>query len=151
MKVRNARIKDYEDIKRLMIDFANNNPVEDLQLPNYSDKHVNRLLDHLTKEGLALVCETEGRVIGMLLASIQGDIWLPHIKRMTEIAWWVETEYRGTTAGARLLHEYISIGKKLTDNKIISSFTLTTLASTPDLKLQERGWESIDYNWVYRG
>jgi len=151
MRVRRATIRDYEDIKRLMIDFANNNPVEDLQSPEYSDMHVNRLLDHLTKEGISLVCEKEGKVIGMLLASIQGDIWLPHIKRMTEIAWWVETEYRGTTAGARLLHEYITLGKKLTDNKVISSFTLTTLANTPDLKLQERGWESIDYNWVYRG
>jgi N-acetylglutamate synthase-like GNAT family acetyltransferase len=151
MQVRSATIQDYADIKRLMIDFANNNPVEDLKQPKYNDHHVNRLLDHLTKEGIALVCENEGKVIGMLLASIQGDVWLPHIQRMTEIAWWVESEYRGTTAGARLLHEYITIGKKLTDNKIISSFTLTTLATTPDLKLQERGWESIDYNWVYRG
>ena len=151
MIVRSATIKDYADIKRLMIDFANNNPVEDLQTPEYNDMHVNRLLDHLTHEGVSLVCEDKGKVIGMILASIQGDIWLPHVKRMTEIAWWVESEYRGTTAGARLLHEYITIGKRLTDEKIISSFTLTTLATTPDLKLQERGWESIDYNWVYRG
>ena len=151
MKVRLATIKDYEDIKRLMIDFANNNPVKDLHSPKHNDMHVNRLLDHLTKEGVTLVCEEQGRVIGMLIASIQGDIWLPQVKRMTEIAWWVESEYRGTTAGARLLHEYITIGKQFTKENIISSFTLTTLPSTPDLKLQERGWESIDQNWIYRG
>ena len=40
MKVRNATIQDYDDIKRLMIDFANFNPVEDLHAPKYDFVHV---------------------------------------------------------------------------------------------------------------
>ena len=151
MKVRSAQIKDYDDIRRLMIDFANSNPVEDLQNPQYDFTHVNRVIDHILKTGLAIIAEEHGRVIGMLLATIQGDLWLPHVKRMTEVAWWVETEFRGTTAGARLLNRYVSIGLEAKDRGHISSFTLTTLASTPDLKLHERGWEAIDYNWMYRG
>tara|TARA_R110000782_G_scaffold75020_1_gene149832 strand:- start:1131 stop:1586 length:456 start_codon:yes stop_codon:yes gene_type:complete len=151
MKVRNAKIQDYDDIRRLMIDFANNNPVEDLQNPKYDYIHVNRVIDHILKTGIALVCENNGRVMGMLLASIQGDLWLPHVKRMTEVAWWVESEYRGSTAGARLLNRYIAIGLEAKDKGHISSFTLTTLATTPDLKLDQRGWEAIDYNWCYRG
>ena len=34
---------------------------------------------------------------------------------------------------------------------VIQHFTLTTLASTPDLKLDKRGWKAIDYNWVFKG
>lgn len=151
MKVRNAQIKDYDDIKRLMIDFANFNPLEDLHKPQYDFMHVNTVIDHILKTGIALVVEHDRRVVGMLLATIQGDLWLPHIKRMTEVAWWVETEYRGTSAGARLLNRYIAIGIEAKDKGHISSFTLTTLATTPDLKLQDRGWEAIDYNWCYRG
>ena len=151
MKVRNATIQDYDDIKRLMIDFANFNPVEDLHAPKYDFVHVNSVIDHILKTGIALVCEHDRRVVGMLLATIQGDLWLPHVKRMTEVAWWVEDKYRGSTAGARLLNRYVSIGLEAKDRGHISSFTLTTLASTPDLKLQERGWEAIDYNWMYRG
>jgi N-acetylglutamate synthase-like GNAT family acetyltransferase len=151
MKVRNAKLQDYDDIKRLMIDFANANPVEDLQNPKYDYNHVNRVIDHILKTGIALVCEEHGRVVGMLLATIQGDLWLPHVKRMTEVAWWVEEPFRGTSAGARLLNRYIAIGIEAKDKGHISSFTLTTLSTTPDLKLQERGWEAIDYNWAYRG
>jgi len=151
MKVRNAQIKDYDDIKRLMIDFANFNPVEDLHSPHYDFMHVNRVIDHILKTGIALVCEHHGRVIGMLLATIHGDLWLPHIKRMTEVAWWVEEQYRGTSAGARLLNRYIAIGIEAKDKGHISTFTLTTLATTPDLKLEQRGWEPIDYNWAFRG
>lgn len=151
MKVRNAKIQDYDDIKRLMIDFANFNPVEDLHKPKYDFVHVNNVIDHILKTGIALVCTDHDRVVGMLLATIQGDLWLPHVKRMTEVAWWVEEEYRGTSAGARLLNRYIAIGIEAKDKGFISSFTLTTLATTPDLKLDERGWEAIDYNWIYRG
>ena len=151
MKVRNAQIKDYDDIKRLMIDFANFNPVEDLRNPQYNFVHVNNVIDHILKTGIALVCVHHDRVIGMLLATIQGDLWLPHVKRMTEVAWWVEEEYRGTSAGARLLNRYIAIGIEAKDKGHISTFTLTTLATTPDLKLEQRGWEAIDYNWAFRG
>lgn len=151
MKVRSATIKDYDDIKRLMIDFANFNPVEDLHNPKYDYDHVNRVIDHIVKDGIALVCEHNGAVVGMLLATIQGDLWLPHVKRMTEVAWWVEEQYRGTTAGARLLKFYMGVGIELQERGDITSFTLTTLATTPDLKLDKRGWQAIDYNWLYRG
>ena len=151
MKVRRATIKDYNEIKRLMIDFANHNPVKDLHNPKYDNQHVNRVLDYITKEGVALVIEEQHQIVGMLLATIQGDLWLPHVKRMTEVAWWVENAYRGSTAGARLLKEYISIGEQLKKDKHITSFTLTTLSSTPDLKLNNRGWEPIDFNWIFKG
>ena len=151
MQVRNAQIKDYDDIKRLMIDFANNNPVEDLKNPKYDYVHVNNVIDHILTTGIALVCTDHNRVIGMLLATVQGDLWLPHVKRMTEVAWWVEKEYRGSSAGARLLNRYIAIGLEAKDKGHISTFTLTTLATTPDLKLEQRGWEPIDYNWAFRG
>jgi len=151
MEVRNAQIKDYDDIKRLMIDFANNNPIEDLKNPKYDYVHVNKVIDHILKTGIALVCTEHNRVIGMLLATIQGDLWLPHVKRMTEVAWWVEQDYRGTSAGARLLNRYIAIGIEAKDRGHISTFTLTTLATTPDLKLEQRGWEPIDFNWAFRG
>ncbi len=149
--VRRAIKDDWLDIKRLMIDFANYNPVKDLHKPAYSETHTDEVLAHLTRYGVPLVAEEHGRVVGMLLASVQGDIWLPHVKRMTEIAWWVEEEYRNTTAGARLLKEYISIGIELQELGKITSFSLTTLSTTPDLKLKQRGWEPIDINWVYKG
>ena len=47
MKVRNAQIKDYDDIKRLMIDFANFNPIEDLRNPQYDFMYVNNVIDHI--------------------------------------------------------------------------------------------------------
>lgn len=151
MEIRKAEHHDFPDIKRLMIDFANANPVRSLHNPEYSEQHTDAVLTHLYEYGLMLVAEEHGKVVGMLLASVVADIWLPQIKRMSEIAWWVEEDYRNTTAGARLLKKYVQLGKEYQEQGIIQHFTLTTLSSTPDLKLDKRGWTPIDFNWVYKG
>ena len=149
--VRKAEQFDFPDIKRLMIDFANANPVKLLHQPDYSEQHTDAVLTHLYEYGLMLVAEEHNRVVGILLASVVADIWLPQVKRMSEIAWWVDETHRNTTAGARLLKKYVELGIEYQEQGIIQHFTLTTLASTPDLKLDKRGWKPIDYNWVYRG
>jgi len=151
MLIRKAIEHDFADIKRLMIDFANANPVKLLHHPEYSETHTDAVLKHLHKYGLMLVAEDNNRVVGILLASVVADIWLPDIKRMSEIAWWVEEEYRNTTCGARLLKKYVELGIEYQEMGVISCFTLTTLASTPDMKLHKRGWTPIDYNWVFKG
>ena len=46
---------------------------------------------------------------------IQGDMWLPEVKSMREIAWWVDPEHRGSSAGAKLLKEYVGVGDRLVE------------------------------------
>ena len=148
MVVRGAVFDDYEAIKRFMIDFANANPFKGLHNPHYNDVYANRLIDKIRKNGVALVAEKDGEIIGMLLAMVQGDIWLPIIKTMREVAWWVDPEHRGSSAGAKLLAEYTKVGDQLVDNNIISAYTITTLGMGDHLNLQKRGWSPIETNFV---
>ena len=148
MLVRGAVFDDYEAIKRFMIDFANANPFKGLHNPHYNDVYANRLIDKIRKNGVALVAEKDGEIIGMLLAMVQGDIWLPIIKTMREVAWWVDPEHRGSSAGAKLLAEYTKVGDQLVDNNIISAYTITTLGMGDHLNLQKRGWSPIETNFV---
>ena len=148
MVVRGAVFDDYEAIKRFMIDFANANPFKGRHNPHYNDMYANRLIDKIRKNGVALVAEKDGEIIGMLLAMVQGDIWLPIIKTMREVAWWVDPEHRGSSAGAKLLAEYTKVGDQLVDNNIISAYTITTLGMGDHLNLQKRGWSPIETNFV---
>ena len=148
MVVRGAVFDDYAAIKRFMIAFANANPFKGLHNPHYNDVYANRLIDKIRKNGVALVAEKDGEIIGMLLAMVQGDIWLPIIKTMREVAWWVDPEHRGSSAGAKLLAEYTKVGDQLVDNNIISAYTITTLGMGDHLNLQKRGWSPIETNFV---
>jgi N-acetylglutamate synthase-like GNAT family acetyltransferase len=67
---------------------------------------------------------------------------------MREIAWWVDPEYRGSSAGGKLLAEYNRIGELMVEKDIISAYTITTLGMSDHLNLQKRGWHAIETNFV---
>ena len=147
--IRPATIQDYDAIMAMMINFANSSPFSPLHDPKYNDMYIRRLLDSFGKNGCILLGEKDGVVQGMLIAQIQTDAWLPEISTMKEIAWWVEPAQRMSSMGYRLLKEYVTVGTRLQDNDIINGFTLTNMVQSPDFKLEKRGWEKIETNYVY--
>ncbi len=151
MKIRQADIKDFDRIMDMMINFANSSPYKPHHNPMYNDVYVRNLLVHVIKNGCVIVGEIDGELQGMLVGLINEDPWLPHVKTMREIAWWVEEEHRYSTLGYKLLKKYIEFGEKMTDVGAINGFTLTLMAKSPDLELEKRGWEAIERNYLYRG
>jgi len=155
--IRRATIQDYDDIMAMMINFANSSPYSALHNPKYNDAYIRRLLDSFGKEGVILLgiqthqTHQTDQTVGMLIAQIQTDAWLPHVKTMKEVAWWVEPEHRMSTLGYRLLKEYVNIGKTLVDKEVISGFTLTNMEISPDFDLEKRGWRPIETNYIYEG
>ena len=149
--IRRATIQDYDSIMAMMINFANSSPYSALHDPEYNDMYIRRLLDSFGKEGCILLGEKNNEVVSMLIAQIQTDAWLPEIKTMKEVAWWVEPEHRMSSLGYRLLKEYVKIGKTLVEEQIIEGFTLTNMEISPDFDLEKRGWRPIETNYIYEG
>lgn len=149
--IRAADIQDFDRIMEMMVNFANSSPYSAHHEPQYNDEYVRRLLCEFIKQGVILLGEVKGEVVGMLIAGISPDMWLPHIKTMKEVAWWVEPEHRMSTVGYRLLKEYVSVGEKLVENGVIDGFTLTTMDISPDFDLKKRGWSKVETNYQYEG
>ena len=149
--IRRANLQDFDRIMAMMINFANSSPFIAQHNPDYNDEYVRRLLCKFIQQGIILVGEVDGELQGMLIAGISPDIWLPHIKTMREVAWWVEPEHRFSTLGYRLLKEYIKCGEKMVENDIIHSFTLTNMEQSPEFNLEKRGWRPIERNYIYEG
>ena len=149
--IRRAGIQDFDRIMEMMINFANSSPYAAHHLPQYNDKYVRNFLCHVIKTGIVLVGEVDNRIEGMLIGLISSDPWLPEVKTMREIAWWVEEEYRMTSLGYKLLKKYVEAGEKMTDAGLIDGFTLTLMDKSPDLGLEKRGWKPIERNFLYEG
>ena len=149
--IRTATIQDFDRIMEMMINFANSSPYDAHHQPKYNDEYVRRLLVQFIKAGVILVGEINDRIEGMLIAGITPDIWLPQVKTMKEVAWWVEPEHRMSSLGYRLLKEYIKCGEKLVESDIIEGFTLTNMMQSPDFDLEKRGWRPVETNYVYEG
>ena len=151
MKIRRATIQDFDRIMEMMIDFANSSPYEAQHNPIYDDEYVRRLLCNFMQAGMILVGEVKGEIQGMLIAGIAPDVWLPEVKTMKEIAWWVDPDHRFSTLGFRLLKEYVNCGEKMVESGIIDGFTLTNMEISPDFDLEKRGWKKIESNFLYEG
>ncbi len=149
--IRQAGLKDFDNIMDMMINFANSSPYEAHHNPQYNDKYVRNLLVSIIKQGIILIGEHKDKTVGMLIAGISSDPWLPEVKTLKEIAWWVEPDARNTTVGYKLLKKYIEYGVTMQSKGLINGFTLTNMTQSPDFDLEKRGWEKIEHNYLFRG
>jgi hypothetical protein len=65
---------------------------------------------------------------------------------MSEIAYWVEKEYRGSTAGYRLLAKYVEHCDELKDNGIIVNYTMSQMEGQK-LDYSRFGLKPIETTW----
>lgn len=149
--IRHAVLRDYDRIVQLMVNFANAAPIEDYHNPQYDQRCTHNCLSISQQSGCVLVGEIDGVIQGCLIAQIQLDNWMPHIRTLREVAWWVEPQYRQSSMAGRLLKEYIKLGEQLKTAGHINSCVITMLCNSPDLKLEKRGWRAIETNYAYEG
>ena len=109
------------------------------------------LLFQIKNSGCIIIGYQDEQPAGMLIARIMEDPWLPHVRTLKEMAWWVEPEHRGSTVGYRLLKEYVKTGEAMKASGVIENFTLTLMTESPDFDLEKRGWRSVETNYVFEG
>jgi len=111
-------------------------------------EYVTKLLTEIMAgKGVAIVVDNDG-VVGMLIASIAPSIWSPKHLLMSELAYWVEPESRGGTAGYRLLAEYKKIGEQMKEEKRICNFLISKMSNSPNLQYQKFGFDKLEEFWV---
>jgi hypothetical protein len=96
--------------------------------------------------GLGLVNEKNNKLTGMILAIKNPFLWDNTKTIMSEIAYWVEPEHRGSTAGYRLLNEYVTQCEKMKDNGKIDSYTISQMEGQ-DLNYSRFGFKPIEHTW----
>jgi N-acetylglutamate synthase-like GNAT family acetyltransferase len=100
----------------------------------------------LAGAGLAIVCENEGHLSGMLLALKSPQLWDQSKFVMNEIVYWVEPHQRGSTAGYRLIDSYVKCCDDLKEQKQITNFTISQM-NGQTLKYDRFGFKPIESTW----
>lgn len=111
-------------------------------------EYVTQMLTELMAgKGLVLIADKDG-IAGMLIAIIAPSIWSPKHVVMTELAYWVEPECRGSTMGYRLIAEYKQRGDELKKNGRITNYLISKMSNSPNLQYQKFGFEKLEEFWV---
>ena len=96
--------------------------------------------------GIALVSEKDGHLNGMLLALLVPYLWDDSALVVSEIAYWVDAEQRGGSAGYRLLKEYTTRCNDMVEQKKIKTFTVSHMEGQ-QLNYARFGFKPVEHTW----
>ena len=146
MIIRKGNKWDFPFICDMLRHYRENTPWDKISTCD-NEEHIRKLLSFMLVNGIILVAEKDDEMIGMLLAIKNTNIWDPNIYVINELAYWVESEHRGSSAGYRLIKEYCNICNEMIENKQIESYTISKMVNSPDLKYDKFGFKKEDERW----
>jgi GNAT superfamily N-acetyltransferase len=148
MKIRHANKFDSPKVLELLHKFKKEGPTNFSNSFN-NEEHVLMVYAHiLAGRGVAIVAEKDSEIVGMFLAIIDGSIWDPDTLVMREIAYYVDKEHRGSTAGYRLINEYVKVGDQMVDEGRILAYSIAKMENSPNLKFEKFGFSKTEEVYV---
>ena len=148
MKIRRLQRHDYEQVMDLMIKFAQESGVKDVDQDSYDRKYAEKVLAFCEHTGVSYVAQDDDQIIGMLLSLRDRELWIPTVIRLKEVAWWVDPAYRMTTVGARLFKLYQQGAEELRAEGKVTAYTMTKLTTSPDFDYARRGFKPLETTWM---
>lgn len=147
MIIRKANRYDVKVIIRMLNQYKKSSDIHFIRTA--SEDHVEIMLDEIIcGKGFVLLACKDGIEVGLLVAAIMPSAWSPKHNILTEMAYWVDPEYRGGTAGYRLIREYIDESARLKNDGRINCTLISKMATSPDLKYNRFGFKKLEEFWV---
>ena len=147
MVIREANKFDLPYIIKMLKHFRDHAPVDKIKECN-NETYINTLYHSIIQgRGVAIVAESD-QPMGMIIGFIDQNIWDPDIRVLKELVYWVEPEYRNTTAGYRLIKAYNQAAESLREQGRIHLYTMTKMVNSPDLDFSRFGYKKTEEVWV---
>jgi N-acetylglutamate synthase-like GNAT family acetyltransferase len=145
-QIREATKFDIPALLEMLNVYKHETPIKFME--EVEDSHLSILLSEIIAgKGIALIAEKE-KPIGMLIAAIAPSKWIPTKFLLMELAYWVNHEERGGSAGYRLIKEYQCKGLELKTANRIENFLISKMSTSPDLKFNKFGFTKLEEYWV---
>ncbi len=146
--IRKANRYDIPAVLDMLHEFKNETPLDFLRDAYDAEYLTNMLNELIAGRGVVLLAEIKGEVVGMIVAAVMPSIWSPKHLVLTEFAYWVDPEHRGSTAGYRLLRAYLDEAIALKDAGRICNAFIGKMTNSPDLKFSRFGFSKLEEFWV---
>ena len=146
--IRKANRFDIPAVLDMLRQYRSETPLEFLKDANDAEYVTQMLNELIAGRGVVLLAEIDGKSVGMMIAAVMPSIWSPKHFVLTEFAYWVEPEHRGSTAGYRLLRAYLDEAIVLKDAGRICNAFISKMVNRPDLKFSRFGFSKLEEFWV---
>lgn len=145
MKIRLANKFDIPQLAEMLRHYRDSGNIKGLKVEN-EETGMKILTAIIVGMGVAIVSEKDNKLTGMLLAVKSPFMWDNSKLLLNEIAYWVEPEHRGSTAGYRLISKYVEIADDLLQSGTIINYTMSQMAEQK-LDYSRFGLKPIETTW----
>ena len=146
--IRQANKYDMDSIIRMLKAYRDKAPTQFLR-DSSNQEHIEKMLNNIfAGAGFVLLGIREDEPVGMVIAAQHPNIWNPDIMQVSEIAFWVDEEFRGGKIAHRLLHAYIQQCEEWKQENRIQFFSLSKMTNSPDLSYDKFGFEKLEETWI---
>jgi len=143
--IRLANKFDIPRIIEMLWDYHDSGNISNMEIED--DTTAKKILSTIVAgAGIALVSEKNKEITGMLLALCVPYLWDNSKLVMTEIAYWVDLDHRGSTAGYRLLKHYTEMCDELKDQGRIQFYTMSQMHGQ-ELNYSRFGLKPVETTW----
>ena len=144
--IRIAQAKDKDSIVRMLGDYRMSSPLEFHKTTSLD--HAGKIVDAvLLGAGICFIAEDSKGIFVMLLAIKNPNVWNPEVMALHELAYWVDPDMRGGSAGYKLLKTYADYAKDLKDKGAITYYTVSKMVTSPDLDYSRFGFSKLEEMW----
>lgn len=148
MKIRLADKWDIEDIIELLKHYQSETPWKRLNKCSDADYVKNIMYHIISGSGVIFLAEKETDIVGLIIGVKNVSVWDPTLITMNEMAFWVEPEHRGTSAGYKLIKSYVDYCSNLKEKNLIEAFTISKMINSPELKYDRFGFNKLEETWL---
>jgi hypothetical protein len=110
--------------------------------------HIGGLVHSIFQQGHIWLAYHDDEPVGILAAIIEPNMWIPEIRQMREIVWFIRSEYRSTTLGGKLWLKYQEKAEMLLKSGQISGYFTTKMTTTDPINLERRGFRLTEMTYL---
>lgn len=109
------------------------------------DDQILDTLHSMVESKVFFVAENGTNAVGFIAGMLSEHPYNPKITVLSELFWWVQPEYRGSSAGARLLRAFEDYGRANADWVVM---TLETKSPVDPRSLEKRGFKHFESSFL---
>jgi hypothetical protein len=111
-------------------------------------EHLGKLVFSIMNHGYLWLALVEDEPVGLLMASVEPNLWAPKYNQLRELVWFVKKEHRRSTLGGRLFKEYCAKGEQLLSEGKIEGYFTTRMSTTDEVGLERRGFRLTEKTYL---
>ena len=110
--------------------------------------HIGALIHGIFRQGYIWLAYADDRPVGILAAVVEPNMWIPEIRQMREIVWFIDSRHRSTTLGGKLWLKYQEQAEQLLAQGTITGYFTTRMTTTDPVNLERRGFRLTEMTYL---